>query len=90
MQFHNITTKVNSRKSATAFGDIPDCWYVLKYQDSKAIWGQIALRLFISEVTLEIVWLVWMRVLKEANKILPHIVWSEAQRKYKDNWDQWF
>ena len=35
MQFHNITTKVDSIKSATAFGDIPDCWYVLKYQDSK-------------------------------------------------------
>ena len=25
MQFYNIATKVNSRKSATTFGDLPDC-----------------------------------------------------------------
>ena len=25
-QFYNIATKVSSRKSATTFGDLPDCW----------------------------------------------------------------
>ena len=26
-QFYYIATKVSSRKSATTFGDLPDCWY---------------------------------------------------------------
>ena len=40
-QFYNIATKVSSRKSATTFGDLPDCsglYIEASMQDCRNIW----------------------------------------------------